>query len=136
MILMDLYALKRPSELGATRVEGIIKFPDGSGFLFNYVWGKTLRLGVGPYVDFAKFFKKFGSKFWTRISKKYLRNLGEFGEISKNSRKVEKKYARNRWLGREICPSLFKSFAPMDTSRLRPTLLVDRLLFFLKFPSS
>eukprot|EP00854_Cymbomonas_tetramitiformis_P029863 gene29863-37254_t len=45
MILMDLYALKRPTELGATRVEGIIRFPDDSGFLFNYLWGKTLRSG-------------------------------------------------------------------------------------------
>ncbi|KAK3262176.1 hypothetical protein CYMTET_28951 [Cymbomonas tetramitiformis] len=45
LILMDLYALKRPTELGATRVEGIIRFPDNSGFLFNYQWGKTLRAG-------------------------------------------------------------------------------------------
>ncbi len=45
MILMDFYALKRPTELGATRVEGIIRFPDNSGFLFNYQWGKTLRSG-------------------------------------------------------------------------------------------
>ena len=35
----------RPSDLGQVKVSGILRFPNDVGFLFNHVWGKTLRDG-------------------------------------------------------------------------------------------
>jgi hypothetical protein len=34
-----------PGDLGQLRVPGILRFPNDDGFLFNHVWGKTLRDG-------------------------------------------------------------------------------------------
>ncbi len=35
----------RPGDLGQLKVPGILRFPNDDGFLFNHVWGKTLRDG-------------------------------------------------------------------------------------------
>ena len=45
MLLLDAHSLKRGSELGQTLVQSVLRMPDDSGMLFNYVWGKTLRTG-------------------------------------------------------------------------------------------
>ena len=45
MLLLDAHSLKRGSELGQTLVQSVLRMPDDSGMLFNYVWGKTLRSG-------------------------------------------------------------------------------------------
>ena len=45
MVLLQFHTLKRPSELASIRMESIISFPDKSGMLFNFLWGKTLRAG-------------------------------------------------------------------------------------------
>jgi hypothetical protein len=45
MFTLGAKSLKRGAELGTTRTGPILRFPDNSGFLFNYVWGKTLRDG-------------------------------------------------------------------------------------------
>ena len=35
----------RPGDLGKVKVVEILRFPNDDGFLFNHVWGKTLRDG-------------------------------------------------------------------------------------------
>lgn len=35
----------RPADLGQIKVQEILRFPNDDGFLFNHVWGKTLRDG-------------------------------------------------------------------------------------------
>ena len=35
----------RPGDLGLVKVPEILRFPNDDGFLFNHVWGKTLREG-------------------------------------------------------------------------------------------
>ena len=35
----------RPGDMGQVQVPGILRFPNDDGFLFNHVWGKTLRDG-------------------------------------------------------------------------------------------
>jgi hypothetical protein len=45
MLLLDAHSLKRGAELGQTMVRSVLRMPDDSGMLFNYVWGKTLRSG-------------------------------------------------------------------------------------------
>ena len=35
----------RPGDLGRVKVPEILRFPNDDGFLFNHVWGKTLRDG-------------------------------------------------------------------------------------------
>lgn len=35
----------RPGDLGQVKVAEILRFPNDDGFLFNHVWGKTLRDG-------------------------------------------------------------------------------------------
>ena len=35
----------RPGDMGQVQVPGILRFPQDDGFLFNHVWGKTLRDG-------------------------------------------------------------------------------------------
>ena len=35
----------RPGDLGQVKVPEILRFPNNDGFLFNHVWGKTLREG-------------------------------------------------------------------------------------------
>ena len=35
----------RPGDMGKVQVPGILRFPQDDGFLFNHVWGKTLRDG-------------------------------------------------------------------------------------------
>ena len=45
MLVLDLCSLKRGAELGTTLTDSVIRFPDGSGMIFNYTWGKTLRNG-------------------------------------------------------------------------------------------
>ena len=35
----------RPSDLDQVKLSGILRFPNDVGFLFNHVWGKTLRDG-------------------------------------------------------------------------------------------
>ena len=35
----------RPGDLGQVKVAEILHFPNGDGFLFNHIWGKTLRDG-------------------------------------------------------------------------------------------
>ena len=42
---LGLRSLKRGEELMRTRTSSILAFPDGSGLIFNYTWGKTLRDG-------------------------------------------------------------------------------------------
>jgi hypothetical protein len=46
MFALGAKSLKRGRELGTTRTSAVIRFPDDSGLLFNYVWGKTLRDGA------------------------------------------------------------------------------------------
>lgn len=38
-------SLKRGGELGQTMSSSVLRLPDNSGMLFNFVWGKTLRSG-------------------------------------------------------------------------------------------
>ena len=35
----------RPGDLGQVKVPEILRFPNDDGFLFNHIWGKTLRDG-------------------------------------------------------------------------------------------
>ena len=35
----------RPRDMGLVKVLEILRFPNDDGFLFNHVWGKTLRDG-------------------------------------------------------------------------------------------
>ena len=35
----------RPGDMGLVKVPEIMRFPNDDGFLFNHVWGKTLRDG-------------------------------------------------------------------------------------------
>lgn len=35
----------RPGDLGQVKVPEILRFPNDDGFLFNHIWGKTLRAG-------------------------------------------------------------------------------------------
>ena len=35
----------RPGDLGQVKVAEILRFPKDDGFLFNHIWGKTLREG-------------------------------------------------------------------------------------------
>ena len=37
----------RPGDLGQIKVPEILRFPNDDGFLFNHIWGKTLRDGDG-----------------------------------------------------------------------------------------
>ena len=37
----------RPGDLGQVKVPEILRFPNNDGFLFNHIWGKTLRDGDG-----------------------------------------------------------------------------------------
>lgn len=45
MLVLDACCLKRGTELGTTLTDSVIRFPDDSGMIFNYTWGKTLRSG-------------------------------------------------------------------------------------------
>jgi hypothetical protein len=45
MFTLGAKSLKRGRELGETRTSLILRLPDNSGLLFEYVWGKTLRDG-------------------------------------------------------------------------------------------
>ena len=45
MLVLDACSLKRGAELGTTLTDSVVRFPDDSGLIFNYVWGKTLRSG-------------------------------------------------------------------------------------------
>ena len=40
-----LFSGDRPGDLGRVKVPEILRFPNDVGFLFNHVWGKTLRDG-------------------------------------------------------------------------------------------
>ena len=44
------FSSNRPGDLGQVRVSGILRFPNDDGFLFNHVWGKTLRDGDRMYL--------------------------------------------------------------------------------------
>jgi len=46
MLLVAMVSLQRGKQLGETRTESIMRFPDDRGLLFNYVFGKTLRSGT------------------------------------------------------------------------------------------
>jgi hypothetical protein len=46
MLLLAMVSLQRGKQLGETRSESIMRFPDDRGLLFNYVFGKTLRNGT------------------------------------------------------------------------------------------
>jgi hypothetical protein len=46
MLLVAMVSLQRGKQLGETRTESIMRFPDDRGLLFNYVFGKTLRNGT------------------------------------------------------------------------------------------
>ena len=35
----------RPGDMGQVKVPEILRFPNDDGFIFNHVWGKTLRDG-------------------------------------------------------------------------------------------
>jgi hypothetical protein len=48
-LALDLQVWKRGAELSLTLTDGILWFPDRSGWLFGYTWGKTLRTG-DPHV--------------------------------------------------------------------------------------
>jgi hypothetical protein len=41
-----MVSLQRGKQLGETRTQSIMRFPDDQGLLFNYVFGKTLRNGT------------------------------------------------------------------------------------------
>jgi hypothetical protein len=43
MLLVAMVSLQRGKQLGETRTESIMRFPDDQSLLFNYVFGKTLR---------------------------------------------------------------------------------------------
>ena len=38
----------RGGDLGQVKTSDIARFPDDNGFLFNHIWGKTLRDGANP----------------------------------------------------------------------------------------
>jgi len=40
-----LFGGDRPADLGRVKVPEILRFPNDDGFLFNHIWGKTLRDG-------------------------------------------------------------------------------------------
>ena len=42
---MAFFSGDRPGDLGQIKVPEILRFPNDDGFLFNHVWGKTLRDG-------------------------------------------------------------------------------------------
>ena len=42
---MAFFSGDRPGDLGQVKVPEILRFPNDDGFLFNHVWGKTLRDG-------------------------------------------------------------------------------------------
>jgi hypothetical protein len=46
MLWVAMVSLQRGKQLGETRSESIMRFPDDRGLLFNYVYGKTLRNGT------------------------------------------------------------------------------------------
>jgi len=46
MLLVAMVSLQRGKQLGETRSESVMRFPDDRGLLFNYVYGKTLRNGT------------------------------------------------------------------------------------------
>ena len=46
MLLVAMVSLQRGKQLGETRTESIMRFPDDQSLLFNYVFGKTLRNGT------------------------------------------------------------------------------------------
>jgi hypothetical protein len=46
MLLVAKVSLQRGKQLGETKSESIMRFPDDRGLLFNYVYGKTLRSGT------------------------------------------------------------------------------------------
>jgi hypothetical protein len=46
MLLVAMVSLQRGKQLGETRTESIMRFPDDRGLLFNYVFGKILRNGT------------------------------------------------------------------------------------------
>jgi hypothetical protein len=54
MLVLDAHSLKRGAELGTTLTNGIVRFPDDSGLLFNYTWGKTLRSGSSHIFGVAR----------------------------------------------------------------------------------
>jgi hypothetical protein len=43
VLVLDAHSLKRNAELGTTLTDGVVGFPDISGLIVNYTWGKTLR---------------------------------------------------------------------------------------------
>lgn len=42
---MAFFSGDRPGDLGQVKVSEILRFPNDDGFLFNHIWGKTLREG-------------------------------------------------------------------------------------------
>jgi hypothetical protein len=44
-LALDMQAWMRGADLAQTLTGGILWFPDRSGWLFGYTWGKTLRTG-------------------------------------------------------------------------------------------
>ncbi|EDO32359.1 predicted protein [Nematostella vectensis] len=44
---MAFFSEDRPSDLGQIKVAEMLRFPQNDGFLFNHIWGKTLRGGDG-----------------------------------------------------------------------------------------
>ena len=46
MLLVAMVSLQRGKQLGETRSESVMRFPDDRGLLFNYVHGETLRSGT------------------------------------------------------------------------------------------
>ena len=45
LLLSEYHTSTRSSQLGETKFEGILRLPGNRGFIFDYVWGKTLRTG-------------------------------------------------------------------------------------------
>ena len=41
----DFFSGDSPGDLGRVKVQEILRFPNDDRFLFNHVWGKTLRDG-------------------------------------------------------------------------------------------
>jgi hypothetical protein len=53
-LALDLQAWKRGADSGLTLTDSILWFPDRSGWLFGYTWGKTLRIG-DPHIFGLRF---------------------------------------------------------------------------------
>ena len=47
MFKTSLFNGDNPGDLGQIKVPEILRFPNDDGFLFNHIWGKTLRDGDG-----------------------------------------------------------------------------------------